>query len=338
MMLFFLVSLSLNPFLVVLGNVSILKDPAFIKAVSDFWPRCRFRKCSFPSLQDLWDRGKEHLKSLAVRHLSNARDERSLSRSVLSALARHPKGRVDDGVVSLMPVYKRFLAQLAAFDLAEAAETRIRSRIKWAEEGETSSRFFLRMEEKWGAESWISAMRVSNVVVRDFETICESWDSFYKDLFTACPVDLEVQSDILNCLSLPLSVDDAASCDDPVSSNEAHATLLGIAKGTSPGSDGLPMEFYVVFWKFLSGDPVNVSNASLETGLLPFFRVRHSLIVKKGDRLEHKNWRPISLVNVDYKGWPSLKSYYYVPDQTCVACQQALLFWRAKRAAQERPS
>ena len=258
-------------------NVSILKVPAFIKAVSDFWPRCRFRKRSFPSLQDLLDRDKEHLKSLAVCHVSNVRNERSLSRSVLSALARHPKGRVDDGVVSLMPVYKRFLAQLAAFDLAEAAGTWVRSRIKWAEEGETSSRFFLRMEEKWGAESWISAKRVSNVVVRDFETICEPWDSFYKDLFTSCPVDLEVQSDLLNCLSLSLSVDDAASCDDRVSSNEAHAALLGIAKGNSPDSDGLPMEFYVVFWKLLRGDLVDVFNASLETGRLPFFQ-REALI------------------------------------------------------------
>ena len=79
-----------------------------------------------------------------------------------------------------MPVYKRFLAQLETFDLAEAAGTRVRSRVKWAEEGETSSRFFLRIEEKWRAESWISAMRVSNVVVRDFETICESWDFFTK--------------------------------------------------------------------------------------------------------------------------------------------------------------
>ena len=258
-------------------NVSILKDAAFIKAVSDFLPTCRFRKRSFPSLQDFWDRGKEYLKSLAVRHVSNACNERSLSRSVLSALPRHPKGRVDDGVVSLMPVYKRFLAQLAAFDLAEAAGKRVRSLIKWAEEGETSSRFFLRMQEKWGAESWISAMRVSNVVVRDFETICESWDFFYKDLFTACPADLEVKSDLLNCLSLSLSVDDAASCDDPVSSNEDHTALLCIANGKSPGSDGLPMEFYVVFWKLLSGELVDVNNASLETGLLPLFQ-REALI------------------------------------------------------------
>ena len=43
-----------------------------------------------------------------------------------------------------------------------------------------------------------------------------------------------------------------------------------MAKGKSPGSDGLPMEFYVAFWDLLGGDFVNVFNASLETGLLPF--------------------------------------------------------------------
>ena len=53
-------------------------------------------------------------------------------------------------------------------------------------------------------------MRVSNgVAVTDVEGICESWASFYQDLFTACPVDLGVQPDLLDCLSLSLSVDDA---------------------------------------------------------------------------------------------------------------------------------
>ena len=91
---------------------------------------------------------------------------------------------------------------------------------------------------------------------------------FYQDLFTACPVDLGVQSVLLNCLTLSLSVDDAASCDGPISPNEAHVVLLGTAKGKSPGSDGLPMEFYVVFWDLLGGDLVNVFNASLEARVL----------------------------------------------------------------------
>ena len=66
-----------------------------------------------------------------------------------------------------------------------------------------------------------------------------------------------------------------------------------MAKGTSPGSDGLPMEFYVAFWDLLDGDLVNVFNASLETGLLPLSQREAliALIFKKGDRLDHTNWR-----------------------------------------------
>ena len=201
-------------------NVSTLRDPVFLQTVSDFWPRWRSRKPCFSSLQDWWDRGKEHLKSLAVRHCSGAHDERSLPRSVLSVFARHLRRRIDDGVVSLLLAYEWALAQLASFDLTEAEGTRVSSRVKWAEEGETSSRFLLRLEKKQGTESWISAMRASNgVAVTDAEGICESWASFYQDLFTACPVDLGVQSDLLDCFSLSLSVDNASSCDGPMSPN-----------------------------------------------------------------------------------------------------------------------
>ena len=89
-----------------------------------------------------------------------------------------------------MPLYEQVLAQLASFNSTEAEGEQVRSRGKWAEE------------------------RVSNgVAVTDAEGIWESWASFYQYLFTACPVDLRVQSYLLDCLSLSLSVDDAASCD-----------------------------------------------------------------------------------------------------------------------------
>ena len=43
-----------------------------------------------------------------------------------------------------------------------------------------------------------------------------------------------------------------------------------MAKGKSPGSGGLPMEFYVAFRDLIGEDLVDVFNASLEAGLLPF--------------------------------------------------------------------
>ena len=82
------------------------------------------------SLQDWWDRGKELLKRLALQHCSRAHNDRCFPRSVLSALASHLKGKIDDGSVRLLPVNERVLAQLASLDLTEAERARVRSRVK----------------------------------------------------------------------------------------------------------------------------------------------------------------------------------------------------------------
>lgn len=83
----------------------------------------------------------------------------------------------------------------------------------------------------------------------------------------------------------------------------ALVALEGTALEKSPGSDGLPVEFYRAFWHILGSDLVDVLSDSFSAGSLPP-SLRSALIsgiFKKGDRLNCKNWRPISLLNVDYK-------------------------------------
>lgn len=79
---------------------------------------------------------------------------------------------------------------------------------------------------------------------------------------------------------------------------------MGLDK--SPGSDGLPVEFYHAFWHILGADVVDVLNDSFSVGTLPpsLRSALISVIFKNGDRLDCKKWRPISLLNVDYKLYP----------------------------------
>ena len=84
---------------------------------------------------------------------------------------------------------------------------------------------------------------------------------------------------------------------------EVSSALLGMARCKAPGLDGLLVEFYVKFWDVLGPDLVSVLNSCLDSGSLALSQRRGiiSLSFKKGDRLDPGNWRPITLLNVDYK-------------------------------------
>ena len=72
--------------------------------------------------------------------------------------------------------------------------------------------------------------------------------------------------------------------------------------GKTPGSDGLPVEFYNVFWNDISDCLLNTINYSYTKGKFQISQRRRMILPKK-DTKPHfvKNWRPITLLNSDYK-------------------------------------
>ena len=75
--------------------------------------------------------------------------------------------------------------------------------------------------------------------------------------------------------------------------------------GKTPSSDGLPVEFYKVFWNEISACLLNTINYSYTEGKFSISQRRGiiKLIPKKKDAEPYfvKNWRPITLLNSDYK-------------------------------------
>ena len=72
----------------------------------------------------------------------------------------------------------------------------------------------------------------------------------------------------------------------------------------SPGTDGLPSEFCQMFWSEVSKPLPEALNYGFEVGQLSISQKRGiiKLIPKKSDELYHiKNWRPLTLLNCDYK-------------------------------------
>ncbi|KAJ3587711.1 hypothetical protein NHX12_011308, partial [Muraenolepis orangiensis] len=91
--------------------------------------------------------------------------------------------------------------------------------------------------------------------------------------------------------------------EGPLTIQELQTALQGMQGRRAPGIDGLSVEFYKAYWDVLSNDLLDVFNESLASGSMPVScrRAVITLLPKKGNLQDIKNWRPVSLLCVDYK-------------------------------------
>ena len=88
-----------------------------------------------------------------------------------------------------------------------------------------------------------------------------------------------------------------------ISLGELCFALAELKNGTSPGPDGIILEFFKEFWTLIGGDYLEMITAAIKNGkLLPLdTKALIALLYKEGERKQMTNWRSIILLNVGYK-------------------------------------
>ena len=219
-------------------------------------------------------------------------------------------------------------ASLATAHRAQARGARVRAQVQWAEEGKSSTAYFFRLEKKRGQRKLFHSIRnLAGDIVSSFSAISKAWMEFYVSLFSSQRLHAADQDFFVNLISEKLSPDQLRLCEGPLTSAECKRALDGMAGGKSPGMDGFPAEFYKRFWTILADDYVDMINYCFSAGRLSATQRSGmiTLLHKRGDPLNMKNWRPITLLCVDYKIVATVLAnrlllvlhYVINPDQSC---------------------
>ena len=184
----------------------------------------------------------------------------------------------------------------------------VRSRINWYENGEKNSKYFLNLEKTRRGKTAVRRLYDSagKITVNPKFIINELRD-YYQELYSNHDFEEgeEFASDFLENSNIPtLSNNSMMICEGLLTCAECFEALKKFPNGKSPGNDGLTAEFYKTFWNLLGQQLTDSLNYSFEHGELSTSQKQAiiKLIDKKDrDRRYIKNWRPISLLNVDMK-------------------------------------
>ena len=310
-------------------NNSFLDDDVFCNYISDRISDLASCRSSFDSVKSWWDFFKCSLKTDII---SFARERRkSLCRERVSLTNRliNLRRQLISGDSSVSPDIVFIESQLAALIDRAAEGVKVRSRVQWLEEGEKPSRFFFKLErERYERNRVASILNSVGLEVSDRDEIEQAHVDFYTKLFSVEDIDEDCHDLLLNEISVFLTDSDSALCEGPISLTELTTSLKSQNAGKAPGPDGFSSEFYVKFWNLLGPLLLEVINQSfVDCELTEFMKASMTRLIfkKRGDIKDLKNWRPISLLNVDYKICSKvitlrLSRVLHVvvdPDQTC---------------------
>jgi exonuclease III len=136
-------------------NVSLLEEIDYRSLVWSFWSFWKTKDDSllFSSPLDWWDKGKFYLREVTCCFARACAAEQSCQKFCLTKRLKQLQRLFDGGDSSAFTE----LCTMRGIHLREGRASQVRSR--WAEEGETSSAFFLSLEKKHRAKQSITSIR-----------------------------------------------------------------------------------------------------------------------------------------------------------------------------------
>ena len=290
-------------------NASLLNDGDYVALINNNYPVWleEFKEVADPRL--FWDLIKYKIRQVTIAYSKEKARERKAKLSETEKMLQHCQEIYDEDPST--ENMKKLEILKTEYDLLYdyiAQGAIVRSRARWYEQGEKSNKYFLNLESSRGKKGSLRKCFINDQTeTTNSESILNELCRFYSNLYQENSDSWsETQTDsFLGGISMPkLSDAQKLQCEEKLTMSECYNSIKTFQKNKTPGNDGLTAEFYLAFWPILGKHLVASFNYSHDHGELSNSQKQAviTLLEKKGkDKRFIKNWRPISLINVDTK-------------------------------------
>ncbi|KAK3095229.1 hypothetical protein FSP39_011892 [Pinctada imbricata] len=150
----------------------------------------------------------------------------------------------------------------------KAKGAQIRSRIKWIEEGEKNTSYFLSLEKQRQLKKSITKLKDENgIETTDQDKILNLQKQFYEKLYTSkCPNKEEIDK-FINETKVESKLTDVQGklLEGLIQEEECYKAVMSMKQNKSPGIDGINIEFYQKFWHKIKHLLLKVLNTGYNT-------------------------------------------------------------------------
>ena len=177
-----------------------------------------------------------------------------------------------------------------------------RSKVRWHELGEKNTKYFYSLEKaRYNQKTCFAIYNEEGQIVEEKDKVLEVQKNFYEKLYSR---DEDVEFRMENCFGIKVPSVIQELQEKQITPEDLAEAVKRMSNKKTPGEDGIPVDFYKVFWKLLKQPLHEVLLYSYEnrklhqTGRMGIL----NLIPKQNKDTRHvKNLRPITLLNTDYK-------------------------------------
>ena len=294
-------------------NNSLLKDQVFLTLIENSYPMIKVKYSEVEDARLRWELIKMELRGIIIPFAKNkARATRLYIENLEKQLAELDFTILSHTGSQMDLFFKQSELEKLKKELQHSYDKKgegaiFRSKLRWTEQGEKPTKYFFNLEAKHFMQKTIVELKISDnkTVIKDGE-ILQQIEDFYRDLYTSqFSGSEELFDNFVGNVVLPqLSEVDKNMLEGELTVEECRQILKTFSNGKSPGEDGFTVEFYVQFFELLAPDMLASLNAAYLHGEMSVSQRRGVItLIPKDDSnlLELSNWRPITLLNVDYK-------------------------------------